>query len=149
MAESMYSTFKKYILFEEPFMFITSLYFIFNEENEIKSIDNNKIEFVMSYKKFKNYLNKLKKDASRSCGVVCTLDNNCSGHQVLKMMQDYDDFLFDSVERKADFYKSVKFVKLINNNNDNDPMFGFKIYPFDYVDLGWKTWSQRLSYLRI
>ena len=40
MAESKYSQFKKYILFQEDFLFITSLYFIFNEENEVKTINN-------------------------------------------------------------------------------------------------------------
>ena len=68
MAESMYSKFKKYILFHEDFIFITSLYFIFNEKNEVKNI-NNEVKFVMTYKTFKEYLIKLRKDASRSCGI--------------------------------------------------------------------------------
>ena len=55
MAESKYSQFKKYILFQEDFLFITSLYFIFNEENEVKTI-NNELKFMMPYQKFKNYL---------------------------------------------------------------------------------------------
>ena len=145
MAESMYSKFKKYILFQEDFIFITSLYFIFNEINAIKSI-NNEIKFVMTYQKFKEYLIKLKKDAANSCGIVCPSDENCLGHQTLKLMQDYDDFLFDAVERQGLFYKSVKFVKV---KNDSDPMFGYMIFPMGEVDIGWKTWSQRMSYLKI
>ena len=145
MAESMYSKFKKYILFQEDFIFLTSLYFIFNEKNEVKNIKN-EIKFVMSYQTFKEYLIKLRRDASRSCGIVCQSNKNCRGHQVLKMMQDYDDFLYDVVEREKEFYKNVKFVK---EKTDNDPMFGYVIYPTDRVDLGWKTWSQRLSYLTI
>ena len=141
----MYSKFKKYILFQEDFIFITSLYFIFNEENEVKNI-NNEIKFVMTYKKFKEYLIKLKKDAINSCGIVCPSIKNCKGHDVLKLMQDYDDFLFDSVERQGEFYKNVKFVK---EKSDNDPMFGYVIYPMERVDLGWKSWSQRMSYLKI
>ena len=145
MAESMYSKFKKYILFQEDFIFITSLYFIFNEKNAVKNI-NNEIKFVMTYQKFKEYLIKLKKDASNSCGITCPSIKNCKGHDTLKLMQDYDDFLFDSVERPGLFYKSVKFVK---EKSDNDPMFGYVIYPMQEVDLGWKTWSQRMSYLKI
>ena len=145
MAESMYLKFKKYILFQEDLIFITTLYYIFNEKNEVKNV-NNEINFVMSYKQFKKYLLKLKEDASNSCGVVCPSTKNCLGHQVLKKMQDYDDFLFDSVEREGEFYKSVKFVK---EKSDNDPMFGYVIYPMERVDLGWKSWSQRLSYLKI
>ena len=142
----MYSQFKKFILFQEDFFFITSLYFIFNEENEVKNIKNDKIEFVMTYEKFKGYLNKLKRYAAHSCGVVCQSINNCKGHEVLQIMQDYDDFLFDSVDRQTLFYKKVKFVK---EKSDNDPMLGFVIYPMDEVDLGWKTWSQRMSYLNV
>ena len=145
MAESMYSKFKKYILFQEDFFFITSLYFIFNEKNEIKSI-NNEPKFMMTYQKFKEYLIKLKKDAANSCGIVCRSDENCLGHQTLKLMQDYDDFMFDNVERRGLFYKSVKFVKV---RSDDDPMFGYIICPIDEVDIGWKTWSQRMSYLKI
>ena len=145
MAESMYSKFKKYILFQEDFIFITSLYFIFNEKNAVKNI-NNEVKFVMTYQKFKEYLIKLKKDASNSCGIVCPSIKNCVGHETLKLMQDYDDFLFDAVERQGLFYKSVKFVK---EKSDDDPMFGYVIYPMQEIDLGWKSWSQRMSYLKI
>ena len=145
MAESMYSKFKKYILFQEDFIFITSLYFIFNETNGYKTI-NNKLNFMMTCKKFKEYLLKLKKDARNSCGIVCRKDKNCLGHQTLNLMEEYDRFLFDAVERQGLYYKSVKFVKV---KNDNDPMFGYIICPVEEVDIGWKTWSQRMSYLRI
>ena len=146
MAESMYSKFKKYILFQEDFIFMTSLYFIFNEKNEVKRKKDNEIGFFMTYKKFKEYLLKLKKDASNSCGVVCPSIENCKGHAVLKLMQDYDDFLFDSVERQGEFYKEVIFVK---EKSDDDLMFGYTIHPIGRVDLGWKSWSQRMSYLKI
>ena len=140
----MYSQFKKFVLFQEDFIFLTSLYFIFNEENAVKNI-NNEIKFVMSYEKFKKYLIKLRKDASKSCGIVCQSCKDCTGHQVLKLMQDYDDFLFDAVERQGLFYKSVKFIK---QKSDNNPMLGYVIYPMQEVDLGWKTWSERMSYLK-
>ena len=145
MAESMYSKFKKYILFQEDFIFITSLYFIFNEKNEVKSI-NNKLKFIMTYDEFKKCLNKLRKDASNSCGIVCRKDEKCLGHQTLDLMEKYDYFLFDEVERQGLFYKSVKFVKV---KSDNDPMFGYIICPIDQIDIGWKTWSQRMLYLKI
>ena len=145
MAESMYSKFKKCILFQEDFLFITSLYFIFNEKNAEED-QNGKIKFVMSYKTFKEYLIKLKNYARMSCGIVCRRDKLCKGHQVLQLMQDYDDFLFDSVDRCTMFYKNVEFIK---EKSDNKPMFGYVIQPKDEVDIGWKTWSQRMSYLRI
>ena len=69
MAESKYSQFKKYILFQEDFLFITSLYFIFNEENEVKTIDD-KLKFIMSYDKFKKYLRQLRQNAQDSCVIV-------------------------------------------------------------------------------
>ena len=146
MAESMYSKFKKYILFQEDFIFITSLYFIFNEKNQVKTIDENKLKFMITYEKFKEYLIKLKKDAKKSCGVVCQCSEKCLGHQTLDIMEEYDNFLFDSVERCGLFYKYVKFIKV---KNDTDPMFGYIIIPVDEIDIGWKTWSQRMSYLKI
>ena len=145
MAESKYSQFEKYILFQEDFIFITSLYFIFNEENEVKT-DNEEFKFIMSYKKFKKYLRQLKQNAKDSCGIVCHQDKICLGHQTLNLMENYDRFLFDAVERRSLYYKYVKFVKV---NKDSDPMFGYIILPLDEVDLGWKTWSQRLSYLNV
>ena len=144
MAESMYSKFKKYILFQEDFLFITSLYFIFNEENQVKTIDN-QLKFIMPYQKFKNYLRKFKKDAKDSCGIVCHKNEMSLGHQTLDLMEKYDHFLFDAVERRGLYYKNVKFIKV---KKDDDPMFGYMIIPIDEVDIGWKTWSQRLSYLR-
>ena len=145
MAESKYSQFKKYILFQEDFLFITSLYFIFNEENKVNTIDNNELKFIMSYDKFKKYLRKLIQDAKNSCGVVCRRNEKCLGHQTLYEMQKYENFMIDSVERRCLFYKRVKFIKV---KKDTDPMFGYIIVPIDEVDLGWKTWSQRLSYLK-
>lgn len=144
--ESFYSRCKKYVLFQEDFIFLTSLYFIFNEKNQVEKSADEQPNFIMTYKTFKEYLLKLKKDASRSCGVVCFSSENCNGHAVLELMQNYDDFLFESVEKGLFFYKYVKFVK---KGNDNEPMLGYKIYPVDGVDLGWRTWSQRMSFLKI
>ena len=143
MAESKYSQFKKYILFQEDFLFITSLYFIFNEENEVKTT-NNELKFMMPYQKFKNYLRKLKQDAKDSCGIVCHKNEMCLGHQTLDLMEKYDHFMFDAVERRGLYYKYVKFIKV---KKDSDPMLGFIIVPIDEVDIGWRSWSERLSYL--
>ena len=144
MAESKYSQFKKYILFQEDFLFITSLYFIFNEQNEVKTIDN-KLKFIMTYDKFVYYLKKLRKDAKNSCGIVCYKKEMCLGHKTLDLMEQYQNFMIHSVERRGLYYKHVKFIKIKKND---DPMFGFIIVPIDEVDIGWKTWSQRLSYLK-
>lgn len=141
----MYERFKNYILFQEDFLFKISLYFIFNEENYVETISG-KLKFVLTYKQFKEYLIKLRNYAKNSCGVVCQSDEKCLGHQTLELMQNYDDFMFDSVERRALYYKHVKFIK---RKNDNDPMFGFILVPINEVDLGWKTWSQRMNYLII
>ena len=86
----------------------------------------------------------MRKYARRSCGLVCQSDKNCFGHETLNLMQKYDDFMFDSVERRTVFYKHVKFTK---EKSDNCPMFGFVLSPVGEVDLGWKSWSQRMSYL--
>ena len=143
MTESKYSQFKKYILFQQDFLFITSLYYIFNEENEVKTIDG-KLKFIMSYTKFKKYLRKLRQDAKDSCGVVCYKTETCLGHLALDEMEKYENFMLDSVQRKGLYYKYVKFIKI---KKDTDPLFGFMIIPIDEIDIGWKTWSQRLSYL--
>ena len=144
MTESKYSQFKKYILFQEDFLFMTSLYFIFNEENQVKTNDN-KLKFIMTYDKFVHYLRKLKQDAKNSCGKVCYKTEMCLGHQTLDLMEKYQNFMLDSVQRKGLYYKYVKFIKV---KKDDDPMFGFIIIPIDEVDIGWKTWSQRLAYLK-
>ena len=145
MASSMmFESFRKYILFHSEFNFIISLYFILNEENYIDSLDKDKTKFVLTYAEFKKKLIKLRKYAQNSCSIVCQSDKKCIGHQVLEKMQNYDDFIFDSVERCSTYYKYVKFVK---TKNDNDPLFGFEIFPYIEVDLGWKSWSERMSYL--
>ena len=145
MATSMYEAFKKYILFQEDFLFKISLYFIFNEENRVETL-NGKLKFVLTYEKFKKYLIKLRDYAKNSCGIVCQSNKQCLGHQTLELMQKYDDFMFDSVERRAVYYKHVKFIKV---KGDNEPMFGFILVPINEIDLGWKTWSERMSYLLI
>ena len=143
MAESKYSEFKKYILFKEEFIFIISLYLILNEKHEIKNHDG-KLKFLMSYDNFKQYLRTLRKAAKDSCGIVCHKDEMCQGHKVLDIMEKYENFMIDSVERRSLFYKNIKFEKLFD---DSYPMFGFVLKPLDEVDLGWKSWSQRMSYL--
>ena len=145
MSESIYSQFKKYKLFQEDFLFTISLYFILNEENVIKTSYNNYPKFMMTYEKFKEYLIKLRNYAKNSCGIVCQSNDMCLGHQTLDLMQKYDDFMFDSVERQSLYYKHVKFIKF---KDDNETMFGYVLIASDEVDLGWKTWSQRMSYLR-
>ena len=145
MATSMYEAFKNYILFQEDFLFKISLYFIFNEENYVKTLSG-ELKFVLTYEKFKKYLIKLRDYAKNSCGIVCQSNEQCLGHQTLELMQKYDDFMFDSVERRALYYKHVKFIK---RKDDNNPMFGFILVPINEIDLGWKTWSERMSYLLI
>ena len=145
MATSLYETFKKYVLFEEFLTFKVSLYFMFNEENACKTI-NNEPKFVMTYEKFKKYLIKLRQYAKDSCGVVCQSDEQCLGHKTLELMQQYDDFIFDSVERRTCFYKHVKFIK---RKSDDAAMFGFIMVPINEIDLGWHMWSQRMRYLLV
>ena len=145
MATSIYEAFKNYILFQEHFLFKISLYFIFNEENRVETLDN-KLKFVLTYEKFKKYLIKLRDYAKNSCGIVCQSNEQCIGHQTLELMQKYDDFMFDSVERRGLYYKHVKFIKV---KEDNEPMFGFILVPINEIDLGWKIWSERMSYLLI
>ena len=60
-------------------------------------------------------------------------------------MEKYKSFITDSVQRRGLFYKNVKFVK---TGKDNDIMFGYTLLPLDEIDIGWKTWSQRLRYLK-
>ena len=145
MATSMYQSFKKYVLFEEDFLFKISLYFIFNEANRVET-ESGELKFVITYEKFKKYLLKFRQYAKDSCGVVCQSNEQCLGHKALELMQKYDDFIFDSVERRALFYKYVKFVK---RKSDDEAMFGFIIQPMEEVDLGWYTWSQRMRYLLV
>ena len=140
MTESKYSEFKKYILFERDFLFVISLYSILNEKNEVKTNDA-KLKFIMKYDEFKQYLRKLRKAAKDSCGIVCYKSKMCLGHETLDLMEKYENFMIDCVERRCLFYKYVVFKKV---NKDTDPLFGFVIKPLDEIDLGWKTWSQRL-----
>ena len=140
MPETKYDQFKKFILFEEVCVFIVSLYSILNEESEIKESNN----FLMTYQNFKKCLRVLRKKASQSCGIVCYKDNACQGHKILQMMNDYEEFIEDCVENKSLFYKYVLFEKTFD---DSAPMLGYIIKPKCEVDLGWKSWSQRMSYL--
>ena len=144
MATSNYESFKKYILFHKEFQFIVSFYFILNEENCVE-IKNDEPTFLMTYEKFKKTLIKLRQYAKDSCGIVCVSDEKCPGHKTLEVMQQYDDFIFDSVERRKCFYKYVKFIK----KNYDTKMFGYMIVPKNEIDLGWHSWSQRMRYLLV
>lgn len=139
-----FDQFKKYILFNEFCQFVTSLYYILNEKYQVKTIDDKKLKFIMPYQKFKEILRYLRKNAKDSCGVVCCRTEKCLGHQTLEVLEQYESFMLDAVERRCLFYKYVKFIKI---KNDKDPMMGYMPIPIEEVDLGWKSWSQRLSYL--
>ena len=76
MATSIYETFKDYVLFYEDFRFKISLYFIFNEQNRIKTASG-ELKFVLTYQNFKQLLNKLRNYAKNSCGIVCQSTKKC------------------------------------------------------------------------
>ena len=141
---SIYDKFRNYTLFFEEFKFKISLYFIFNEQNYVKT--NGESKFVLSYQTFKLLLNKLRHYGNNSCGSVCQSTKNCQGHEVLELLQKYDDFMFDCVENRAIFYKHLKFIK---TGKDTDPMMGYIIVPINPMDLGWDSWSKRMSYLLV
>ena len=86
----------------------------------------------------------MRKAAADSCGVVCYKDELCNGHKTLELMNDYENFMLDSVENKTLFYKYVEFEKFFD---DNAFMMGYRLKPKIEVDIGWKSWSQRMSYL--
>ena len=98
---------------------------------------------IMTYQKFKEYLRFLRKCATDSCGIVCYKNEMCSGHEVLEIMEKYEEFMYDSVENKTFFYKYVVFEKM----HETGPMFGYILKPLGEVDLGWKSWSKRMQYL--
>ena len=143
-STSTYEAFKKYILFHKEFQFVVSFYFILNKENCV-DITSDEPTFLMTYQKFKKILIKLRQYAKDSCGVVCSSDEKCQGHKILEQMQQYDDFIFDSVDRRKCFYRNVKFIK----KNYDTKMFGYIIVPNYEIDLGWHTWSQRMRYLLV
>ena len=142
MAESTYAKFKKYVLFEEIFVFKITLYFILNEKYEVSNSGEKK--FLIPYKDFKKNIRKLRKAAAESCGIVCYKSEMCDGHKTLELMNDYENFMLDSVENKTLFYKYVEVEKFFD---DDAPMMGYRLKPKVEVDLGWKSWSQRISYL--
>ena len=143
MAESScYSKFKEFILFQELFKFSISLYFILNEKYEI--LNNGEKKFLIPYRDFKKCLRVIRKAAAESCGIVCYKDEMCDGHKTLELMNDYENFMLDSVENKTLFYKYVEVEKFFD---DDAPMMGYRLKPKVEVDLGWKSWSQRISYL--
>ena len=141
-----YNQFKKFYLFLEEFVFITSLYEYLNEKNELKEDFNGHLQFEMSYSNFrKNFLRKLENYAANSCSVVCKSDTNqCDGHRALTYLQKYEEFMIYNVEERDIFYKNISIIK---NGKNTDPMMGYIFIPKDMVDLKGKSWSQRLSYL--
>ena len=143
---SKYDQIKKFTLFIEEFVFISSLYEFLNEKFELKNLFNGHLQFEMSYSNFRiNFLRKLEHYAEKSCGVVCYSDTNeCDGHRALKYLQNYEEFMLYNVENREIFYKNISIIK---QGKDTDPLMGYIFIPKDVVNLKGKTWSQRLSYL--
>ena len=142
-----YEQFKKYQLFIEDFVFITTLYQFLNEKFELKELFNDHLQFEISYSYFRKYfLRKLEKYAAASCGVVCPRDEEieCDGHRALKYLQRYEEFMLYNVEERNIFYKNISIIK---HGKNTDPLMGYIFIPKDMVDLRGKSWSQRLSYL--
>ena len=140
-----YKQFKKFYLFVEEFVFITSLYEYLNEKCELPQLFNEHIQFEMSYSNFKkNFLRKLEHYTANSCGVVCRSDNKCDGHRSLKYLQKYEEFMIYNVEERNVFYRNISIIK---NGKNTDPLMGYIFIPKDMVDLRGKSWSQRLAYL--
>ena len=142
---SKYDQFKKYILFIEDFVFISSLYEFLNEKFEVKELHNENIQFEMTYSNFRiNFLRKLEKYAKKSCGEVCYSSNECDGHRTLTYLQKYEDFMIYNVEEREIFYKDICIIK---EGKNTDPLMGYIFIPKNMVDLKGKSWSRRLTYL--
>ena len=140
-----YAQIKKFYLFVEEFIFITSLYEYLNEKCELKELFNGHLQFEMSYSDFrKNFLRKLENYAKNSCGEVCDKTNEFDGHRSLTYLQKYGEFMIYNVEEKNIFYKNISIIK---NGKNTDPLMGYIFIPKDMVDLRGKSWSQRLAYL--
>ena len=137
---------KKFTLFIEEFVFISSLYEFLNEKIELKDFFNGHLQFEMTYSNFRrNFLRKLEHYAKNSCGVTCyCTDNECDGHRALKYLQKYEDFMIYNVEERGIFYKNISIIK---EGKNTDPLMGYIFIPKDMVDLREKSWSQRLAYL--
>ena len=141
-----YQQFKKFQLFIEEFVFISTLYEFLNEKNELPNLFNEHLQFEISYSYFKkNFVRKLEHYAANSCGVVCyKSDNPCDGHRTLTYLQKYEEFMLYNVEERNVFYKNISIIK---NGKNTDPMMGYIFIPKDMVDLRGKSWSKRLVYL--
>ena len=140
-----YAQIKKFYLFVEEFIFITSLYEYLNEKYELKELYNEHLQFEMSYSNFrKNFLRKLENYAENSCGVVSYKSNERDGHRSLKYLQQYEEFMIYNVENRDVFYRNISIIK---NGKNTDPLMGYIFIPKDKVDLKGKSWSQRLAYL--
>ena len=140
-----YQQIKKFRLFVEEFIFITTLYEFLNEKFELKEYFDGHLQFEMSYSNFRiNFLRKLERYAKNSCGVKCPSDNECDGHRTLTYLQRYEDFMIYNVEEREIFYKNISIIKTGKNT---DPLMGYVFIPKDMINLKGKSWSQRLSYL--
>ena len=140
-----YQQLKKFYLFVEEFVFITSLYEYLNEKCELPNLFNGHIQFEMSYSNFrKNFLRKLEHYAANSCGVVCKRSNECDGYRTLKYLQKYEEFMIYNIEERNVFYRNISIIK---NGKNTDPLIGYIFIPKDMVDLKGKSWSQRLACL--
>ena len=142
-----YLQIKKYQLFVEIYVFISTLYEFLNEKFELKELFNDYPQFEISYSYFrKHFLRKLEQYAANSCGVVCPSygEKECDGHRTLKYLQKYEEFMLYNVEERNVFYKNISVIK---NGKNTDPLMGYIFIPKDMVDLRGKSWSQKLSYL--
>ena len=140
-----FEQFKKFYLFHEEFIFITSLYEFLNEKNELPLKFNGHLQFKFSYSDFKNnFLRKLEFYATNSCGVKCFSDNECDGHRTLTYLQRYKQFMIHMVENEKIFYRNICVLK---DGKNTDPMMGYIFIPQDMMDLKDKSWSQRLAML--
>lgn len=140
-----YQQFKKFILFVEDFVFISSLYEFLNEKFEKKELFIDNLQFEMSYSHFRiNFLRKLEYYAKNSCGVVCPMKEKCDGHRTLEYLQKYEEFMMYNVEERKIFFKNILIIK---DGKNTDPLMGYIFIPKDMIDLKDKSWSQRLAYL--
>ena len=141
-----YAQIKKFYLFVEDFIFITTLYEYLNEKFQLEELFNDHLQFEMSYSNFRKiFLRKLEDYAANSCGVNCKKDTNeCDGHRTLKYLQKYEEFMIYNVEERNIFYRNISIIK---HGKNTDPLMGYIFIPKDMVDLRGKTWSQKLRYL--
>ena len=102
-----YQQFKKFQLFIEEFVFISTLYEFLNEKNELPNLFNEHLQFEISYSYFKkNFLRKLEHYAANSCGVVCyKSDNPCDGHRTLHIFKNMKNLCCIMLKKGTFFIK--------------------------------------------